>query len=358
MIQFSTISQHEIPQAIELAKSIFKENMAEQFVRLYSVDNRNHIFIAKNESGEICSLLCYYPSQVEINGVQLSVGSVGSVCTKMEYRGQKLASTLLDMAYHQMRIEHISVALISGAGGIYEASGAIKAGYIQRYHLSKRDLPELTSELTIRLATKNDWIQMYHIHQKEKVRFLRNKDEFVDLYTSQTYPDLYQTYPVYVVEKKGQTTGYLVTCNNPSNSNLDVREYVGERRDLLDAFGAIITREGKEGLSLSVPILDEFCDLLKHFPYQIIDQEASLKIVNPQLLWQQVKPLFPSQFEFVVEKETNYKVILNSKTIITFENPILFTRFIFGPISMDSIPENIQGLVPTPFPWSHGLNYQ
>lgn len=357
-MKFSTIDIGDIEQAVELAKSIFKENMAEQFVRLYSPANANHIFVAKNDLNEICSLLCYYPSSVHIYDSQVTVGSIGSVCTKQEYRGQGLASTLLEMSYQVMEQENISLAIISGAGGIYQASGAIKAGSIHRYHIKENQIPRPVEELTCRLARATDYPQMAQIHESEPVRFARTYEEFLDLYSSQTYPDDSQTYPVYVVARNDQITGYYVCCNHLKKQNLDIREYAGNRTDLSLCMKQLLLYENKDIITWSIPNKDSFIELFAPYESSIVDQDASLRIINPNLLWNQLKPILHSEVEVFYDEVHQTSILVVDSQSIQINGTTEMIQYVFGKRNQNRMPIDYDIGVPIPFPWTHGLNYQ
>jgi hypothetical protein len=80
----------ERQSAIALARSVFKPNMGEQFLSLFSERNLAHMFVAV-ENGEVVSMVNYYPATVKIYMSDVTTASVGAVCTKLEDKNWLLA---------------------------------------------------------------------------------------------------------------------------------------------------------------------------------------------------------------------------------------------------------------------------
>jgi len=147
MMNYKTVEGHEREKAVQLSTRIFKENMANQFLLLFGEDNKDHIFICKDEE-EVVSMVTYYPSIIQLGNAHVKAGSIGSVCTDPEYRHKGIAYDLLLLAEKKMLEEKRSIAIISGEGGLYERFHSSIVGNVYGY-MFKRNQIELNPSIRI-----------------------------------------------------------------------------------------------------------------------------------------------------------------------------------------------------------------
>lgn len=347
-MEFRPCLEDEIPQAIELAKQVFKSNMADQFKRLYSKENKNHIWGAFDQ-GQIVSLLCYYPSTYQMGDSQINVGSIGSVCTAESARSKGYASKLLSLAINQMKSLDISLAIISGSGGIYEAAGAVECGWIRFYNISVEKLGILSNKaIAIQPIKEMDLSRCHMIYNRERTRFYRSLEEFRDLFLAQTFPDVDQTYPSFTIKKHNQIVSYIILARKKGKTYLEVREVAGDREAVFLAIPLISESLHRTRMRFYLGHDDEMNLFMAGKPYRYGSVDSSLFVIN--------RPLFLNQLES--KYQVFYREDKAFQTFFDLADNQVFHKVLFGFSNNRRTSFQKKYQLPLCFGWPHGLNYQ
>jgi len=357
----------EQSKAIELSKSIFKPNMAEQFTLLFSQANWNHMFIAVDD-GNIVALVNYYPSVIRIGAVQIKAASIGSVCTNIEYRGRKLASRLLSLAEAQMSRENIQLMIISGAGGIYADIGASLAGNDYEYLIDCEELDD-DPAYEIKNFLPIDFHRIKKIHDQEPIRYERTEKEFKTLLSSQTYPDTFATYPVHLIEKDHQCVGYVVGFMPTEGDEFGIKEFAGDRRAVKSAFKLLLKTYQRDKIHFAADVKDEIVELFANATKKLIHQHASFKITDFVGLMTSLIPYFKTYYDNIdigFDLIDHVPTFLCGSEIYQVSDLQMLSRLIFGSgetinLAIDNAPQIqrfITQVFPLPFVWTNNLNYQ
>lgn len=367
-MEFRTV-QTEADQykAIELSKSIFKDNMAQQFKLLFGKSNWHHMFIAVYQD-KVVSLVNYYPSYVHIDDCIIKVASIGSVCTKAEYRGQKLASKLLNLSEEQMKKENIDLVIISGEGGIYTEFGSALAGNNYEYLIDKSQLP---NDENIKIIPYDNKMlrDIISIQKQEKIRFERSNDEFELLLNSQTYPDTFATYAVYLLEKNNKIMAYIIGILPTEGNEFGIKEFAGDRKIIFAGMNQIVNLHKRDKIHFATDAFDEFNDLLIKYNKNLIHQHASFKIINFCALMRKLKPYYD---KIIPNNNINFNYengkasFLINDEFLTVTSSQLLSQIVLGinqPINLDldqypTIKNFINNVFPIPFVWTNNINYQ
>ena len=358
-------------KAIALSRSVFKDNMESQFLCLFGEDNRERMFLAV-EGEEVVSMVNYYPAVVQIGPASVKTASVGSVCTKAEYRGQKLASRLLTMAAAKMKAEDVHVVIISGQGGIYSAFGAEFAGNATEWFVPQGTFPS-SPRVSLAEYTSADLPAVKAVYETEPVRFLRGETEFDRLIRGQTYPDLHTRYPFELILSQGKVVAYAILdlSDDEADDTLGIKEYAGDRLALTDAFDLLLKKYGRRRMHFAADPHDSLERLVAGCEKRPIHQFASLKILDfPGFLavlrpyWEALVPESAGRVSWE-ERGGLYAIRLGPETLV-LEDVVKLTRLVFGfpePVGIDfsrcpELEKWVRQVFPIPFPWTHNLNYQ
>jgi predicted acetyltransferase len=367
-MEFRTVlSKADQIEAIELSKSIFKPNMAEQFTLLFGESNWNHMFIAVDQ-GKIVSLVNYYPSFVQIENCIIKVASIGSVCTKAEYRGQKLASRLLILAENQIKKEAIDLVIISGGGGIYTEFGSSLAGNINEYLFNESSLDD-SEEINIELFDQSYLPTMISIQNHESIRFIRKENEFDQLLSSQTFPDSFATYPIHVIKQNHQTLGYIVGILPTDGDEFGIKEFAGNRKAIIKSFKLLLSFHKRNKIHFACDVHDEINDLLRNQAFKRIHQHASFKIIDFCAFMKKLSPYFDTIYPnhgILFDFKDNHATFTTNDEIFTVESSILLSQLILGfdqPLNLQlanhpNISQFFNKVFPIPFAWTNNINYQ
>lgn len=358
-------------KAIALSKSVFKDNMGEQFPCLFSEANREHMFLAV-DGEEVVSMVNYYPATVKIHEAYLRTGSVGSVCTKPEYRGQKLASRLLSMAGEKMLSEGITMMIISGQGGIYSAYGAEFAGNATEWFVPRGTFPT-SSALRLSEYHEADFPSLKKVYETEAVRFLRTDAEFPLLVEGQTYPDLHARYPFELILKEGKVVAYAILdlSDDEVDDTLGLKEFGGDRQALIAAFDPLLMKYGRMRMHFATDPHDPMEEELQSSEHRPIHQYASLKIIDFPAFMDALKPYWEavvpeSKNHVTYRTESGTFVLGVGSERMQIHDVVGLTRLVFGfnePILVNfsgcpEIEKFVRQVFPIPFAWTHNLNYQ
>lgn len=118
-MEFRTLKEPELEKWFYHCASIFGDNQnleywLDYFKRHYFNDPLKHlggIFVAVDDS-IIASTVRLFYRRVYFHGKEITVGGIGEVSTKPEYRGMNLASKLLCMAIDTMKEKKLYISIL------------------------------------------------------------------------------------------------------------------------------------------------------------------------------------------------------------------------------------------------------
>jgi predicted N-acetyltransferase YhbS len=182
--------------------------------------------------------------QVKLYDGLLRIGSVGGVCTHPDYRGLGLAGQLLEHCTATLAKEGARLMLISGGRGLYTRVGCVPTGNYMAFNIKPGNIPQSSSDLSIRLATRSEAAVCSRLYHMEPVHFIRPPAKFVDRLTH-SYGYVHSE--AWIIERANQPAAYLLLGIPWEYLGLDagirhVREYAGSRTALVGALGQIMTQ--------------------------------------------------------------------------------------------------------------------
>jgi GNAT superfamily N-acetyltransferase len=220
-------------------------------------------------------------SRVNVYGGYLRLASIGSVCTHPGYRGQGLASRLLDYCMHKLAAEGARLVLISGTRGLYTRAGCVTAQDFECVVLRSGqpcgassgpvELPgpplcPATDDLSLRPATDADASLCARLYQMEAVHFVRRVEEFAGHFCRlERYPQAED----WIVEVGGHPVAYAFLSLPWEHWHDDaglreVFEYAGSRVALVAGLAQVMARLDLREMRLLVPWQDvDFRQLLR-----------------------------------------------------------------------------------------------
>ncbi|MFA5006027.1 MAG: GNAT family N-acetyltransferase [Candidatus Izemoplasmatales bacterium] len=351
--------------AIRLSRSVFKDNMAEQFATLFAPENVERMLVAV-DGGKVVSMVNYYPGPVRIGPATIRVASIGSVCTDPAYRGQGLAANLLRLAEAKMLAEGIHVVVISGGGGIYSAFGSEQAGDMREATVPTAHLASVPG-VSIRPYAPSDFNALRRLHAQDPVRFVRRAREFRQLLEGQTYPDTYADYPVRLVERDGAAVAYAILVIDKGNDEVGIKEMGGDRAALVAAFPLFLAEFERVRIHFAAAPDDPVLGVAEE--KKPIHQFASLKIVDFPGCMKALRPFFRSVLgktadELRFTAPEGVATIFGGGSSLRVTDPKELAKIVFGCAgSYHSgadgwLGETLSRIFPVPFPWTHSINYQ
>lgn len=345
--------KEESKKIIDLAVRVFKPNMGQQFIRLFSAENHEHQMIAEDQ-GKIIAAVNYYPTLIDTSIGVFSGASIGAVCTDEAYRGQGISSKLLNLAEKKMFEENIDFCIISGDGPLYQRFGARDVGAMNRYIIK-----DMTLDTSIDIRRfQGDPHLLYPIFEQETIKYQRSKEEFYDLFIAQTYPDNYQSYPVYTIHRKGHIVAYVICVHHPRAKLLSIKEYAGDRELIIQSLPFLVKHHKKEGIELTTSIHDPIQELIHEKPERIT-QHATLKIIHAERFLSKINHFcMLKHYPLMIQKSNDMYCIQQDHHVFELDHDAIHSLIFSGIIPSNIEDTILKNVFPIELPWSHNINYQ
>jgi hypothetical protein len=256
--------------------------MGAGFPALYSMSNIDNLRVYV-DGGKPVSLVGQLISDLELGGARLRVTCMGSVCTLEAYRGQGLASRLVDDAFAIARAQGAVVALISGGRGLYRRIGCIDAGLYQCVTVdAKSRVPSLKVE--VREWTPADVPAMCALQRQERVRFIRDEERTLAVLSSRhVFARPARSWVILVNGRVSAWVAASLPAREEDGSRLTAREIAGSRAAFLAALPGVLEQAGLTEIEIEAPASDgELCVLAEAYslPSRPLGFHGTVKIID------------------------------------------------------------------------------
>lgn len=356
----------------DVVSIVYSPRMLGHFPTLFCEENADHLRVIKTD-GKIVSHIGIVVRDMIINGCRISVGNVGAVSTREDYRKRGFAWSIFEDAMDKFRANGVDAFLISGYRNLYRLHGATHVGNVKRYRLApKMATPNTKTESRpFKMDDTPAWASLY---RSEPVRFHRPYNDFETLLERSQEHGGGIRHSIWLGNR---IIAYAVLGHRKSADSdfIYLEEYAGSRQALLEAFPTWFGEFETEFAHIGIPEHDiEFADLLDSAGelagYGCTG--GTIVILDFPRLCQRMMPMF----EEIVGRETAQKLTFQEKDgscIITLgDDSIVFddahdvARLVFGnPPDRDEkteIPaqgklgEVLKSIFPIPRP-EYGLSY-
>ena len=253
----TSLSQFDGPRLMRAQELIASDELAhicfggtelvdkEEAPASYIPPRRGGIYILADQ-GRLVSRIGVTHFHLQMYAATIQVASIGGVCTHPDYRGQGLASHLLDYCTQKLAQEGARLMLISGTRGLYTRLGNVPHGL---YHCFSIKPGEFTGQrpspagLALRRLTGDDALTVSRLYQAEPVHFIRKISDFSETLQDPSRNTFAHADP-WLVERSGHALAYLF-LGTPWGQALEVpnrhvSEYAGSRLALVDALQALL----------------------------------------------------------------------------------------------------------------------
>ena len=330
-----SLEKEELHLAVELSDRIFsrgRNSMKDLYPLLFSEKNAENIKVFM-EKRKVVSMVGLLPKEVTIYGHKALFGLIGSVCTDPKYRGKGLATTLLRQVEKDALKMGISVLYISGDRNLYRRFGAVDAGVFFTTILTGGK-----ENSDVRKARLEDLPKLCSIYSQKAVRFIRTYEDFLKLFRAGYAVDHKATYYVF-------KDSYAVFVER--NGNLEMVEYGGTEREVLEIVKHVLFEEKKEKCALHFPGFSgytHFFDEKKRRNFL-----GTVKIISKDLLFEQLKGYFLERIpRKIFEDLREYLKSMDAPDV---------TRYLFGSTEVKiKYPSWCKSVLPVPIP-DYGVDY-
>lgn len=304
-------------------------------------DNRQNLWVMV-EAGRVVSHVGVNKRAVSIHGARIPIVLVSSVCTDPEYRGQGLASKLMEHLKGIHDRQGFDLYFISGNRDLYRRMGAAPVGRKLHYVLNPRALdPFAHPDVTVRPADQGDLKAISALYAREPVRIIRPGSDFRRVFRA-GWAGLAPA-RFFVAEVDDVITAYFVVAvarkagGPTAGSRLLVIEHAGSRTDLLAALDRACTIWNKRRVEISVSPHDRESHALlggRRLGEQAVPVYDSLAIINLDRLIGHLKPVLlkragaPARKLEGGERNLRFSLTLGPQSLETSRDAML--KLLFG----------------------------
>ncbi len=362
MYKIRKAKENDLEDIVDLVNKIFRApdlplSMGQQFPLLFGEDNVDNLYIAENEGGKIVSHNGIIKNRIKIYGHQLSFASMGAVCTHPDYRGQRIATKILEKIFENLYQEKVSLLTISGARGLYTRQGAdftagkkeylidknldFKNNNKLDFHYYKNKVPDKIAEIT----------EIYH---NETIRYERKRWEIPLLIKAMApvrdvpYPP---DYSVLTISSNGRMVAYIV--GQLKEDKYKIIEYAGERLVVIEGIKYLKDKKEFLEINIDVPFYDKILiEYLDKLGVQVEESyyDATYKVINQDNLISDIIPI-------IKEKAKRKQLDIDKEIFLESMDKEKLLHFLFDDYSRDEYENDLPEVLPIPLPNPEGLNY-
>lgn len=273
--------------------------MAGDFPVLLSERNARNLRIFTDD-GKAVALVGMLVRDVWLGGSRHRAATVGSVCTHADYRGQGLATRLMEDALATARRDGVDLFLISGSRGLYLRLGYLKVSGYRAYTIGRDQLPA-RGPYTLSPWQPEDLPALVALHRAEPVRFVRPPEDFLAILESGNVSEGPGNTMLVRARKGGEPLAYFCYKTGGRHNEPDaltVVEMAGSRAAAVHGFRMLLDERGARGLELHVPACDTEAieqGRLRKWPFEPRAFRGTVGIVDPERFWEACRPAFAEQ---------------------------------------------------------------
>jgi len=270
--------------------------MGEQYPLLYDEANVENLRIFADD-GRPISLIGMLQRDVRLAGTAHRSCALGSVCTDPDYRGQGLASRLLEDARAKALCDGCDIMLISGGRGLYKRAGYVEVGGYRRSAVRPDRLPQ-KRRVRVRRWRPEDLPALVRLHSAEPVRFVRPPEDFLTLLECGRVVNADADTRV-ICSTRGVPLAYvtyrLPGAHKLGKDELSIDEMAGARWAIAQALGALFEEYGLKRLFIEHLACDlEMEALARSYGWRTESHAfgGTVGIIEPERFWAACAPLF------------------------------------------------------------------
>lgn len=359
-LTFRSGRSRDLDAIARLSDRVFRSSgnshMADEFPLLYGAD-RAARWVMADELGTVVGIAGALVWPAVLEGFPTWVASVGSVATAPEYRGQRVATRLLQLLEDHLRDEGVRLMLISGDRSLYYRFGARPVGHVNWYHLLRPTFRRGRYRVSP-LEPDTDAVNVARLYAGHATRFIRSASQLKALLQTQPLTAVEHGTPVaLMVQANGEPVSYAIINHRPFDGRKPSRvsEWGGSVDGLL---AAVTTVDDWPAGGLLIPARSEDWSLktaLDGMPFTSRTFSWLAKIIDGEGLYNDLARLWSERAaisaQVVLTAPDRYRVTRGPNHWDV--DAATLTEWVFG----DAQPGALQDLWPIAPLWPEGLNY-
>jgi predicted N-acetyltransferase YhbS len=289
--------EEELPSLGRLVDTVFMPDqpgrMLKIFPSLFNKDNLENLLVF-TDRGAVISHVGMTQRYASLAGCTVKVACIGAVATYEGYRGNGLATQLMEKAVQKSQADGVDFMLISGDRGLYRRLGAADVGLHHRVLITKRVAEAFKSaDATVEPLADIELPAVMAAYRLRVARFIRPLDDW--RWFLETRTCACRDAELLVVRNNGIFCGYLLIATTMDKGILQVMEFAGDPFALASAFAAAIEQRSAVGLTL---VLQEEDRALRELAVaagialEPVHFSGTLLLINTMQLLKRLQPYF------------------------------------------------------------------
>ncbi len=272
--------------------------MAKEFPHLFHPLNAHNLFYAEYQ-GKPVSMVGVLKQTAIMPACAVPVASIGSVVTLPEYRGQQLATAVLETVFEAMDNEGQALCLISGERPLYQRLGCMKTGRMFNVHVPVSLPPKQAAEYALRRIPGDQRVEyapvLASIYRREPYRFQRSTEQMAVLLDALWFQRRDYRQELYVIETTSSVAGYVIAFVTPNKPRYaQILEWAGDRRLIDKAWTGLMADLGVESATFHVQEKDLWMQRLvedRNWEREVTAVQGTIKTANVDRLLHAVRPM-------------------------------------------------------------------
>ena len=338
---------------LDLIETVFHPRMRHRYPWLLSESNLNHRFAAM-DGDKVVGALNYWTDSVVMEGVSLSVASIGAVATHPDYRHQGIASLLLEAAEQVMRQEKVDVVVISGSIDLYLRYGAERLSSVLTF-----EIPEVSLPLTMIPVESKHIPSLKAMYDQNPYRFERSLRQMAELIEATSVHSNWMNTSIFTIMGQQTPLAYAVVTRRPNKPGAWIREFGGDPNILPGLANALTAEFNVPRVILELIHNDPLVPMLKAKGWPVLEEpmESTLKILDFEQFLAKLKPI-------MIKCDPELDLIT-----FTIKGSVFTTtartaqKLLFGPWPSELVAKHpvlvkLKRIMPIPWVYPSNLNYQ
>ncbi|MCJ8013976.1 GNAT family N-acetyltransferase [Paenibacillus sp. KQZ6P-2] len=371
---------HELSEAAALSNFVFRQpeqkSMCKLFPYLFN-PGISHSYGAFTEEGNMVAFMGMVPEIIRLGSARLHVFGLGSVCTHPDYRGQNIASRLLEECMDHAKRSGASLVFVSGDRSLYMRSGCQYFGRVSFAALNHTAASALQADAaegwTIRSMVPEDIFAVTGLLSAAQAGYEQGPTQLLTLLGASAIPEIYRLdSQALVAIRNGKIQAFAVAAVHSTDGRSTASshdpsqavEWAGDVQGCALLFAEMLSRFPAQQMIIPVPWQEErLLELLKASGAKVSDGQNSgtVWMTDAAKLLAQCAPLLPAAWDqtFKVNsgsdnQDRSYVITTGREELTLDDNGLLSLLFDPESPSRSIAPKGFRTI---PLPYLSGLHF-
>ncbi|WP_096438594.1 GNAT family N-acetyltransferase [Alteribacter populi] len=374
-MEIRLVAENEMDSAIKLADETFRKDREKKSVRythrqLFDVTSGSFGIFDKER---LVSFMGLSPSNIRVGHANLSVYSLGVVCTDPDHRGKGYASKMLTEVKQHIDEAGASLLLVSGNRSLYSKADCYPFGDFRLYTIESSTLPpqhQISSEISFKEMETSDLLRLHQASNFRDVKFDFSVWDIAQLLEAETVGSTKKlTYKVLLAFKDNDILGFVIVGLPKSNSPELPKaiDWAGDEHTVASLLAESMNLYQLKQINIPVPWHESgLQNLLEGSESKYSKNIGTVHVVDPERLIKQLSPYLNDKnaklaelFQVSSLPDKQIKISLNGRSAIVDPRSFVSLMFDNNPeTDIDpSLMHELSELFPVPLPFTQGLYY-